>query len=94
MKKTLFLVAVENICKRLFSLEYRYNAKQRPENFSRKGKIGFLNMIAITLNFLRKSIKQELDDFFSRVLCKEVNVSKQAYLEARYKLKLRSKQYK
>jgi len=87
MKTSLFLIAVEIIFKRLFSVEYKYDARQRPEDFSRKGKIGFLNMIAITLNFLRKSMKLELDDFFSRVRQEEVSVSKQAYFDARYKLK-------
>jgi len=87
MKTSLFLIAVEIIVKRLFSLDYKWNARQRPEDFSRTGKIGFVDMIAITLNFLKKSIQQELRDFFSRVRQEDIRVSKQAYLEARYKLK-------
>ena len=41
-------------------------------------------MIAITLNFLAKSIQKELNDFFEHVMQKTENVSKQAYSEARF----------
>lgn len=43
-------------------------------------------MIAITLNFLAKSMQTELNRFFECVLGKTERVSKQAYSEARFKL--------
>jgi len=45
-----------------------------------------VNTITITLNYLSKTIKAEIDSFFERVLNYEYTVSKQAYLEARSKL--------
>jgi len=87
MKKQILLSAIERISKLLFSYEYKCDARSNPNYFSREGgKIGFVNMIAITLNFLAKSIQKELNDFFEHVMQKTENVSKQAYSEARFKL--------
>ena len=66
---------------------YKCQARQQPSYFSREGgKIGFTNMIAITLNFLAKSMQTELDKFFEHVLKKTDTVTKQAYADARFKL--------
>ena len=35
--------------------------------FSRKGKIGFANLMIFMLNFLNKSSQQELNDFFKLI---------------------------
>jgi hypothetical protein len=81
------LQAIERICNILFSYEYKCASRQNQEYFVRKnGKIGFTNMIGMVLNFLKKSIQTELDNFFEHVLNKPVKVSKQAFSEGRFKL--------
>lgn len=88
MKSNWFVSAVKKITAMIYSYEYKCDARQRPEFFSREsGKIGFTNLIAITLNFLSKSMQTELDRFFEFVIKKTERVSKQAFFEPRYKLK-------
>jgi len=87
MKTNWFLRATERISNLLFSYAYKCMARQRPTYFSRGvGKIGFTNLIAISINFLVKSTQTELDHFFERILQKSESVSKQAFAEARFKL--------
>ena len=87
MRKSWFHLAMERICKILFSFAYKCSSRQKQEYFVRKnGKIGFTNMIGLVLNFLTKSMQTELDNFFERVLKKPKRVSKQAFEQARYKL--------
>jgi hypothetical protein len=87
MKRNTFLGAVKLTSGILHDFGYKCAARQRPEYFSREGgKIGFTNMIAITLNFLAKSMQTELNRFFEHVLGKTEKVTKQAFAEARYKL--------
>ena len=84
-----FAGAVELISNVLHDFGYKCAARQKSSDFSREGgaKIGFRNMVAITLNFLAKSMQVELNRFFERVLKQTERVSKQAYNQARLKLK-------
>ena len=84
-----FVGAIALISGILNDLGYKYAVRQRPGDFSREGgaKIGFRNLIAITLNFLAKSMQTELNGFFEHVLKKTERVTKQAYQDARFKLK-------
>jgi hypothetical protein len=87
MKQDKLLGAVRIISDTIQDFIYKCQARQQPSYFSREGgKIGFVNMIAITLNFLAKSMQTELDKFFEHVLKKTDTVTKQAYAEARFKL--------
>lgn len=87
MKQEWLLGAVNLINKILYDYGYKCAARQQQSYFSREGgKIGFTNMIAITLNFLARSTQTELNSFFEHVLKKTEAVSKQAYAEARFKL--------
>jgi hypothetical protein len=90
MKKQRLNRAVAVISGMLHDLVYKRSSIQRPSDFSREGgaKIGFKNMIAVTLNFLAKSMQTELDKFFEHVLKTTERASKQAFLEARFKLKV------
>ena len=89
MKTSWFNLVVERICEILFSYAYKCTSRQSQEYFVRKnGKIGFTNMIGIVLNLLTKSMQTELDNFFERVIKKPERVSKQAFEQARYKLKI------
>lgn len=88
MKRGWFVSEAKKAAAMIFSYEYKCDARQKPEYFNREGgKIGFTNMIAIILNFLTKSMQTELDKFFEYVLKKTERVTKQAFFDARYKLK-------
>jgi len=89
MKRKRLLYAVGVISGIISDYSYKCNARRKPSYFSREGgKICFSNLIAITLNFLAKSIQTELNAFFESVLKSTERVSKQAFLEARFKLKV------
>jgi len=55
--------------------------------FSRKGKIGFTNLMMFMLNFLNKSSQQELNDFFKLIGREKNIVTQQAFSQARKKIK-------
>ena len=56
--------------------------------FTRKGKnkMEFKHIIIFILNFVKKSLQLELDNFFSKVNDPDFRVSKQAFSEARLKI--------
>lgn len=91
MKKSWLVRGAIRINKILHSYEYKCDSRERPEYFSREGgKIGFTGLVAFVLNFLTKSMQTEINKFHEYVL-KNADTSKkatkQAYAEARYKLK-------
>lgn len=56
--------------------------------FTRKGnlKMDFKDIMLFILNFVKKSLQLELDDFFKKVRKNDTNVTKQAFSEARRKV--------
>lgn len=60
-------------------------SRNDPNYFTRKGKIGFVNLIVFTLNFVKKSLQLEIDSFFERINS-DVSISKQAFSQARQKI--------
>jgi hypothetical protein len=60
-------------------------SRNDPNYFTRKGKIGFVNLIAFTLNFVKKSLQLEIDSFFKRINS-DVSITKQAFSQARQKI--------
>jgi hypothetical protein len=69
--------------------DYTYMSDVRNDTscFSRKGKIGFINLMMFMLNFLNKSCQQELNDFFKLIGCEKNTVTQQAFSQARQKVK-------
>jgi hypothetical protein len=63
-------------------------ARLKPSYFTREGnnKMTFVSLMLFTLNFVRKSIQIELDDFFSMLNPGELGITKQGYSEARKKI--------
>ncbi|MGL5084404.1 MAG: IS4 family transposase [Clostridium sp.] len=51
-----------------------------------RNKMDFKSMLLFILNFVKKSIQIELDNFFKMVTNKDINVTKQAFSEARQKI--------
>jgi len=60
-------------------------SRNDPNYFTRKGKIGFVDLIAFTLNFVKKSLQLELDSFFE-LINSDVSITKQAFSQARQKI--------
>jgi len=54
--------------------------------FSRKGKIGFQNLILFMLNFLNHSTQKELNDFFKLIGSEKSTMTQQAFSQARQKI--------
>jgi hypothetical protein len=54
--------------------------------FTRGGKMPFKDLVLFTINFIRKSLQIELDEFFRQVKAIDQRMSKQAFSEARQKL--------
>ena len=70
MKKTrLFLECSKLIHKIIDSYLFLIKVRKNPKYFSKKGKIGFKNIILFILNFGKKSLQIELDNFFKNI-CK------------------------
>lgn len=60
-------------------------ARTKSTYFTRAGKMGFKSTILFMLNFIKKSIQIELDNFFNNIN-KGESITKQAYSEARQKI--------
>ena len=69
--------------------DYIFKCKHRknPKDFSREKKLNFFNTIYFMLNMVKKSLQVELNDFFNNILKKDITISKQAFSEARKKIK-------
>jgi hypothetical protein len=79
------LVAI--ISELLKDYTFMLDGRADPSCFSRKGKIGFSNLMMFMLNFLNKSTQQELTDFFKLIGCEKDTVTQQAFSQARQKVK-------
>ncbi len=70
--------------------EYRDQVKQRPQDFTRDRKVGFVSLLAIILNMVRRTTQIELDAFREKFMPEEADrttYTKQSFAEARQKLK-------
>lgn len=89
MKQKRFLEAVKRVSEMLHDFGYKCASRQKQTYFSREGnniKLGFVDMVTCTLNFLAKSTQTELNRFFEHVIKSSERVSKQAFAQARFKL--------
>ncbi|AVP56098.1 transposase IS4 family protein [Clostridium tetani] len=67
---------------------FLYDFRTKETYFTRMGKskMKFTDIILFILNFVKKSLQIELDDFFKKVLDTDVIVTKQAFSQARRKV--------
>lgn len=89
MEKSKFLEAVVIIQKLLDDFIFMCEARVKPTYFTREGnnKLNFKMTILFLLNFVRKSLQFEIDDFFNIFLKGESKISKQGFTAARRKIK-------
>jgi len=83
--KKLFLKTVENLSNTINSYEFKITSRKKPQYFSRKGRLGFVNTILNTLNYNNKSQQIELDKFFKLTGSSE-SVTKQAFSKIRQQI--------
>ena len=58
-------VLLSNLIK---SYEYKVRNRKSAKDFTRNSKVGFVNYVLMLLNFMKKSVQIELNNFFKRVL--------------------------
>lgn len=77
------------ITKIMYSKDLKEQSKVSEKDFTRKRKVGFLTLVCIILNMIKKSTQLELDDFlkqFNPEGIKSDTYTKQSFSEARQKL--------
>lgn len=87
MKKT-FLGAVRVTENLLNDFIFMCESRLKPTYFTRQGtnKLTFKSIVLFSLNFVKKSIQIELDDFFDLLNQPDIRISKQGFSEARKKI--------
>ena len=73
----------------LYSGDFRDQAQQRPQAFTRRRKVGLVGVVSIILNMVRKTTQVELDDYLERVHPEggAITYTKQSFAEARQNLR-------
>jgi len=87
-EKTLDLI--HTVGKKLHDWRFRERSKERPPDFTRERKVGFVDVVSIILNGVRRTTQVELDDFLERlrpILADLTTYTKQSFAEARQKLR-------
>ena len=76
--KSTFLGAIEITRKLLNDVMFMLESRTKETYFTRKEKkLNFKNTILFSLNFVKKSLQIELDDFFDKFNLSEISISKQ-----------------
>lgn len=77
--------AIDLVSTTIRDYDFLCSSRNDPTYFTRKRKIGFVNLIAFTLNFVRRSLQLEIDSYFNRIHSDE-SITKQAFSQARQKI--------
>lgn len=88
--KSKFLQAVELTQELLDDFIFKCESRTKPTYFSREGgrnKLDFKTIMIFMLNFVKKSLKHELDEFFDKFYNDHIGITKQAFTAARRKIK-------
>lgn len=84
-KIKLFLDLLDGSNKMTTDYDFMIKSRKKPQYFSRKGKIGFVNLVVFMLNVVKKSLQVEVD-LFCKLKDEEMTISKQAFSQARQKI--------
>ena len=80
----LALELINNSCKLIKSSEFLCEFRMSANNFTRNRKMGFIKIICFCLNFIRKSLQLELDNYMDLIDDTIENpITKQAFSKAR-----------
>lgn len=72
---------------KLEDYNFKCMSRRNPQDFSRNRKMGFKNMMLFMLNMIKRTLQTELNNFFEGILGEDATMSKQAFSEARNKIK-------
>ena len=82
-----FLAAIEITRQLINDIIFLCETRTKPTYFTRSNsKMDFQSLILFQLNFVKKSIQIELDEFFHRIQGSDMGITKQAFSEARKKI--------
>ncbi|OPJ55922.1 IS4 family transposase [Alkalithermobacter paradoxus] len=83
-----FKEGIETTNRIINDIMFLYDFRTKETYFTRMGrsKMKFTDIILFILNFVKKSLQIELDDFFKKVLNTDIIVTKQAFSQARQKV--------
>lgn len=73
----------------LYSEDFKNKSKLNEKDFTRKRKVGFVTLVCMILNMIKRSTQLEIDDFLNRFDPEDANCTaytKQSFSEARQKL--------
>lgn len=85
-RNEMFLNALHYASNLMKTPSYLCDARLKPSYFNRERKMDFLSLITFILNFTKKTLQIELDDFFQTVKGTQTRVTKQAFSKARQKI--------
>jgi len=74
------------ISERIKSYAYKIENRMNGRDFTRKSKLGFVASVLIILNFAKKSVQIEVNNFIKRVLGKAPGVKRQSFEDSRKKI--------
>ena len=78
--------AIEILRAKLNSLDYKRRSRKSKRNFTRKSRLDFKTMLTMIMRLVKRSMQIELNEVFDE-LEKETMVSKQAFSQARKKIR-------
>ena len=79
---------IEKMYTIITSEELKSSGRVRQEDFTRERKIGFIEIILLIMNMLKRSIQIEIDEFTEKFTSKEIpTYTKQSFSESRQKIK-------
>ena len=68
------------------SYVYKVRNRKKASDFTRKSKLGFVAVMLIVLNFTKKSVQIEVNNFMKHVLGERPEVKRQSFDDARQKI--------
>ena len=68
------------------SYAYKERNRKSSKDFSRESKVGFVKYVMMVLNFMKKSLQAEVNNFIKHVLGESVGIKRQSLSDAREKI--------
>jgi len=78
---------IETSKEKIESQEFLDTARRRPQDFTRKRKMPFQQLVLFMLNMVKSSIQTCLDAFFEMIEQEDVHMAQQSFSESRDKIK-------
>ena len=76
----------EILTNRIKSYEYKARNRKSAKDFTRDSKVGFVKYVLLILNFIKKSVQIEVNNFFKNVIGTSIGLRRQSFEDAREKI--------